>query len=96
MFDEIMRKYINVYSIKHEQYEVFCLLKLIITTSCVRHIRFIKKLKLDHHYIFSKISILSRINQDRLYFSQLKEMRITFSSSITDLMAYDYYLKEPK
>ena len=39
--------------------------------------------------------MLSRINQDRLLFSTIFEMRITFTNTIRD-MTYDYYLKQPK
>ena len=55
-----------------------------------------KKLILDYHFNLSKNSILSRINQDRFYFSPIYEKRNTFSSSIRDYMTYDYYLKQPK
>ena len=46
------------------------------------------KLNLDIFLKFSKISIISRINQDQYYFSQIFEMRITLSGSFTDV-TYD-------
>ena len=39
--------------------------------------------------------MLTKINQDRYYFSQITGMRISFTSSFSH-MTYDYYLKQPK
>ena len=38
---------------------------------------------------------MSRINQDRYYFSKIYEMRISFIGSIRK-MTYEYYLEQPK
>ena len=72
---------------------VSCLFKRLITTNRVRYIRINKKHNLDYFLYFSKNLIFSRFNQDRIYFSQIYEKRITFSSSFRD-MTYDYYLKQ--
>ena len=82
-----MKKYIDMYKKNYERESVICVLKLITTPNCVREIKFNTRPK------FSKNSVLSRINQDRYYFSQIYEIRITFSSSFRD-MTYDHYLKQ--
>ena len=90
--DEIMKRYINIFNKKYEKHSVSCVLKLL-TTTLVIYIRINTKHNLDF-FNCSKISMFSRINQNRYYFCHIYEMRITFSSSFTD-MTYDYYLKEP-
>ena len=66
--DEILRRFINICNKKYERYLVSCVLKLLTTTNCVRHIRINEKLILDFFLNFSKNSIFSRINQDRYSF----------------------------
>ena len=92
--DEIMKRYCNIYNEKHEKYSVSWVLKLLKTTSCVRYNRINTKPNLDYFFTFSKISILSTINQNRFCFSHVSGMRITFSSSFGDV-TYIYHLKQP-
>ena len=89
--DEIMKRYIIIYNKKHEKYSLSCVLKLLTTANRVRYIR--NNTKLIWTSIFSKNSILSRIDQDRYWFTHIYELRITFSSSSRDI-TYDYYLKK--
>ena len=69
--DEIMKRFINIYNNKYQQYSVSCVLKLLTTTNNVRHIRINEKLNLDYFFNFTKSSIFSGINQDRYFFSYL-------------------------
>ena len=91
--DKIMKRYTPIENIKYERYLVSCVIKLITTKHRVRYNIIIKKLNLDYFFNFSKNSIMSRINQDRYYFSHIYEKRITFSSFFRD-MTDDYYLKQ--
>ena len=77
-----MKKYINNYNTKNERYSVDCVIKLLTTTNRVRYIRINARLILDYILNFSKISILSKNNQDHYYFSHEYEMRFTFTSSL--------------
>ena len=93
--DEVLRKYVDNCNRKYDIYEVRCLLSLLTSADRVKHNKI--NSRSDSHYSFyiPKKLTLSRINQDRYYFSQIIEMRIGIVSSITH-MTYDYYLKQPK
>ena len=97
-FDEIEvtgRRYMNKHNEKYVEYDVRYVLKLLTTTNCVRYIRVNPKSNLEYSFCFSKELILSRINQDRYYFPQIFELRISFISSIID-MTFDCYLEQSK
>ena len=79
-----MNRYINNYK-KSDSYLVNCVLNPVTITNLVRYIRIVTKPNLDYFFNFSKISILSRINEDRCYFSHINEMCITFSGSFRDI-----------
>ena len=69
--DEIMKRYINICKKKYQQYEVRYILNLLTTANRVRYFRVNTKLKLDYSLNFPENSILSRIDQDRYYFSHI-------------------------
>ena len=91
--DEIMKRYINIYNRKYERYLVGCVLKLITTKNRVRYNRITTRFNSQNFLNCSTISILSRINKKRFCFSLVSEMRITFSSSLSD-MTNNYHLKQ--
>ena len=80
-FDEIMRKYVNIYNKKYDEIGVYCLIKMITNTNNIEYIRTVPK-----HYVFYinsslKNSFFNRIKKERDNSSKMVEMRITFVSS---------------
>ena len=69
-------------------YEVRCLLNLSTTTDRVRYIKVNSRSNSYHSFYIPKTLILTEINQDRYFFSQIIQMRISFISSISH-MTYD-------
>ena len=67
---EIMRKFVNKYNKKYEEYDVQSLLKILTTTNHVRYIRINPKSNLHYNFYIPDKLILSKINQDRYHFSQ--------------------------
>ena len=71
--DETMRSYVNSYNEKYEDFDVRCLLKLLMTTNRVRCIRINPQSSLHYSFYVPKKSISSKTIHDRyFYFSQLK------------------------
>ena len=64
------------------------------TTNRIRYIRNKPKSNLHFFFYVTEKLILSEINQDRYYFSQIIEKRNTFVSCI-DHMTYESYIKKP-
>ena len=91
--DEIMKRYFNIYKKGSENCLVSCVLKLLTTTNRVSYIRTKTKLHFDF-FLFSRNSILSRINKGRYFLPHIYQMRTTFSSSFREL-TYKHYLKQP-
>ena len=67
----MMKININIYIKKYGKHLVGCLLNLITTTNRDRSFTIITNFNLEYFFNFPENSILSRINQDRYYLSQL-------------------------
>ena len=89
----ILRRYIKKHNEKHVEFDVRCVLKLLTTTTRVGCIKGNPKSNLEYSFKLSKNLILSRKIQDRYYFSQIIEKRISFIGSTGD-MTYHYHLKQ--
>ena len=98
-FDEIdatMKEYVNENNKEYEEIDVPSLFKLLTSTNRIRYIRMKPESSLHYSfYVLEKKLLLGRINQDRYYFSQVLEMRISFVSCIRSL-TYNHCLKQPK
>ena len=90
-----MNSYVIKHNEKHVENDVRCLLKFLTTINRGRYIKLNPKTNLEYTFNFSKFFILSRFKQDRYYFSQIHEMKLSFISS-TGNMTYERYLKQPK
>ena len=93
--DELLRKYDDNYNRNYEIYEVRCLLNLLTTTDRVKYNKINSRSNPHHSFYIPKKLMLSKINQDRYYFSQIIQMRVGVNSSISH-MTYAYYIKQPK
>ena len=89
----ILRRYIKKHNEKHVEFDVRCVLKLLTTTTRVGCIKGNPKSNLEFSFKLSENLILSRKNQDRYYFSEIIEMRVSFIDSTGD-MTYDYHPKQ--
>ena len=90
-----MRKYVNIYNKKYDEFGVLCLFKMLTKTNNIKHIRIILISHMHYLHCIPTKLILNRINKMSDNLSKIVEMRITFVSS-SRFMTYKYYLQQKK
>ena len=77
-----MRKYVNIYNEKYDNYGVICLLKLLTKTNYIKYIRMPpRRYDIVKPQKFIRELIMSTINAASENFSKIFELRITFVTS---------------
>ena len=72
-----MKKYVNIYNKKYDDFVVHCLLKLLTNTNNIKYIRMIPRYYMYYILFTPRNFIWRRINKERSIFSKVDEMRIT-------------------
>ena len=88
-----MRKYVNIFIKKYDQYGVRCLLKLLTNTNNIKYFRITTKSNLHYTHYLLKNLLLKRNDKDGNNFSQILELRVSFIKSYR-CMSYKHYLKQ--
>ena len=95
-FDEVydtVLKYIGSYCEKYEEFDLYCVFKMLTKTNNIKYVRIPARPHL--HYLFLKNSLTEMIDKEKKNMLKILEMRITFIS-IKNFMTYNQYLKQKR